>query len=150
MLMRYDPFRELDRLLQAPGVRTGAMPMDAYREGDNFIVQFDLPGVDPGSIDVTVEKNALTVKAERSWQPSEGQEVVIAERPQGTFTRQIMLSESIDPEGISATYEHGVLTVTVPVAEQAKPRRVQIAMGDRSPGTIDARSSERVEANARG
>jgi|SoiMethySBSTD1v2_1073268.scaffolds.fasta_scaffold520515_3 HSP20 family protein len=135
MLMRFDPFREIDRVSQmlsqqGSGRVSSSMPMDAYREGDSFVVRFDLPGVDPASIDLTVEKNVLTVRAERSWEPSEGQDVVIAERPQGTFTRQIFLGESLDAENVSASYDHGVLTLMIPVAEQAKPRKVEVQAGD--------------------
>jgi HSP20 family protein len=134
MLMRFDPFREFDRLNQGlapPGSsRTSSMPMDAYREGDQFVVEFDLPGVDPGSIDLTVEKNALTVRAQRSWEPKENQEVLISERPQGTFTRQLFLGEGLDSEKIQAAYNNGVLRLTIPVAEKAKPRKVQIAAGE--------------------
>jgi HSP20 family protein len=128
MLMRTDPFREFDRLTQALGtrLRPAVMPMDAYRQGDHFVVHFDLPGVDPSSIDLTVEKNVLTVSAERHWQPDEGNQVVVAERPQGRFSRQLFLGEGLDPDGIEATYDGGVLTVQVPVAEQAKPRKVQV------------------------
>jgi HSP20 family protein len=133
MLMRFDPFRELDRMAQmfaqqgGPGRQTTLpMAMDAYRDGDRFIITFDLPGVDPNSIDLTVEKNVLTVRAERRWQPAEGQDVLIAERPQGTFTRQLFLGDSLDTEKMEATYDKGVLTVTIPVAEQAKPRKVEI------------------------
>ena len=132
MLMRTDPFRELDRLTQqALGTRTrpAVMPMDAYREGDHFVVHFDLPGVEPGSIDLTVEKNVLTVSAERSWQATESQQVVASERPQGTFSRQLFLGEGLDVERVAASYDNGVLTVTIPVAEQAKPRKVQISAG---------------------
>src|SRR3954465_3598982 len=123
MLMRFDPFRELDRLSQqAFGSisRPAGMPMDAYRHGDRFIVQFDLPGVDAGTIDLTVEKNVLTVTAERNSQRDEGQDVVVAERPHGRFTRQLFLGESLDADHIEARYDNGVLTLTVPVAEQAK------------------------------
>ena len=128
MLMRFDPFRELDRLAEQTwgGTRQPTMPMDAYRRGDHFVVHFDLPGVDPSSIDLTVEKNVLTVSAERSWQPSEDNQVVVAERPQGRFSRQLFLGEGLDPDGIEATYDSGVRTVQVPVAEQAKPRKVQV------------------------
>jgi HSP20 family protein len=128
MLMRFDPFRELDRLAEQTwgGNRQPTMPMDAYRRGDHFVVHFDLPGVDPSSIDLTVEKNVLTVSAERHWQPDEGNQVVVAERPQGSFSRQLFLGEGLDPDGIEATYDGGVLTVQVPVAEQAKPRKVQV------------------------
>ena len=144
MLMRFDPFREFDRLNQGlapPGSsRTSPMPMDAYREGDQFIVEFDLPGVDPGSIDLTVEKNALTVRAQRSWEPKESQEVLIAERPQGTFTRQLFLGEGLDSDNIQAAYSNGVLRLTIPVAEKAKPRKVKITAGEER--AIPASASE--------
>jgi HSP20 family protein len=134
MLMRFDPFRDFDRFTQAltsqGAGRLASMPMDAYREGDNFIVEFDLPGVDPGSIDLTVEKNALTVRAQRSWEPKESQEVLISERPQGTFSRQLFLGEGLDADKIQASYNNGVLRLTIPVAEQAKPRKVQITAGE--------------------
>ncbi len=142
MLMRFDPFRELDRLTQRTweSPRPAVMPMDAYREGDTFRVHLDVPGVDPGSIDLTVEKNVLTITAERSWRATEDHEVVVAERPQGTFTRQLFLGEGLDPDRIEASYENGVLTVTVPVAEQAKPRKVQISGAEGGPKPIDASS----------
>ena len=134
MLMRFDPFRELDRLAEQTwgGGRSPTMPMDAYRRGDHFVVHFDLPGVDPASIDLTVEKNVLTVSAERHWERSEGAEVVVSERPQGSFSRQLFLGEGLNPDGIEANYEAGVLTVQVPVAEQAKPRKVQVTSGGTS------------------
>jgi HSP20 family protein len=143
MLMRFDPFRELDRvtqLLSQPGgtTRQMTMPMDAYRDGDRFIVQFDLPGVDPSSIDLTVEKNVLTVRAERSWPRKEGQDVVVTERPQGTFSRQLFLGESLDTEHVDASYEQGVLTLTIPVAEQAKPRKVEVMTGESQGRSIPA------------
>ena len=131
MLMRFDPFRELDRLTQPTwSGRAPAMPMDAYRDGDRFVIHVDLPGVDASSIDLTVEKNVLSISAERRWERSEGLEVVVNERPQGSFNRQLFLGEGLDADGISAAYDHGVLTVTVPVAEQAKPRKVAISSGD--------------------
>jgi HSP20 family protein len=128
MLMRFDPFREVDRLSEAMLERTSVprMPMDAYRHGDSFLVHFDLPGIYPASIELTVEKNVLTVKAERTSQRDEEDEVVVAERPQGTFSRHVFLGEGLDAERIDARYDSGVLTLTIPVAEQAKPRRVQI------------------------
>ena len=113
MLMRFDPFRELDRMTQQDRWSAGrmpVMPMDAYREGDNFVVHFDLPGVDADSIDLTVEKNVLTVSAERRWQPGNGAEVVATERPQGSFSRQLFLGDSLDADRVDAQYEHGVLT----------------------------------------
>jgi HSP20 family protein len=133
MLMRFDPFRELDQvaqqvLRQTP--RPGA-PMDAYRHGDQFIVQFDLPGVDPSSIDLTVEKNVLSVTATRSRSFDEGDEVLVAERPQGEFRRQLFLGEQLDTDNIGAEYDSGVLTLTLSVAEQAKPRKVEISKADK-------------------
>src|SRR3954447_210112 len=141
MLMRSDPFRDLDRLTQQVlGTRTrpAGMPMDAYREGDQFVINFDLPGVDASSVDLTVEKNVLTVSAERQWQPRENQQVVAAERPQGNFSRQLFLGESLDAERVEARYENGVLTVVIPVAEQAKPRKVEIAAGNGAAQPIEA------------
>ncbi len=130
MLMRFDPFRELDRLTQeALGGRAPAMPMDAWRHGDHFVVSFDLPGVDPESIDLTVEENVLTVRAERSWHPEEGDQVIAAERNHGAVARQLFLGENLDAERIEARYENGVLTVTIPVAERAKPRKVSVTSG---------------------
>jgi HSP20 family protein len=133
MLMRFDPFRELDRLteqLTSTAARAPrAFPMDAYRRGDQFIVEFDLPGVEPESIELTVEKNVLGVRAERRFEPREGDEVVVAERPHGTYTRQLFLGDTLDSENVRANYEHGVLTLTIPVAEAAKPRRVSVGAG---------------------
>ena len=132
MLMRTDPFRELDRLTsqllgQSSGIsRLAAMPMVAYRKEDTFYVHFDLPGVRPDDIELTVERNVLTVKAERRGATDEGVDLVAAERPQGTFTRQLFLGETLDTEKLQADYDAGVLTVRLPVAEQAKPRRVSI------------------------
>ena len=130
MLMRFDPFRELDRLTQATwGQNRPTMAMDAYRRNGDFVVNFDLPGVDPGTIDLTVEKNVLTVTAERSFARSEGDEVVVSERPQGRFTRQLFLGESLDADHIRASYDQGVLTLHIPVAEKAKPRKVEVTSG---------------------
>jgi len=141
MLMRFDPFRELDRLTgQTWAGRPPAMPMDAYRRGDHFVVHFDVPGVDPSSIDLTVEKNVLTVSAERRWEPSEDLQVLVAERPQGRFSRQLFLGEGLDDEAIEASYDGGVLTVSVPVAEQAKPRKVEVTSGGGS-AAIETRST---------
>ncbi len=146
MLMRFDPFRELDRLAQQSSwsptqSRSAAMPIDAYRRGDRFLVHFDLPGIDPAGVELTIEKNVLTVKAERSWRRDEADEVVVAERPQGTFTRQLFLGEGLDPDRIEATYDQGVLTIAIPVAEQAKPRKVEINSGGSRATHIDASSS---------
>jgi HSP20 family protein len=132
MLMRTDPFRELDRItnqLMGTMARPVAMPIDAYRKDDVFYVHFDLPGVRPDDIDLTVERNVLTVHAERRGPTSdtEGVELLAAERPQGTFTRQLFLGDTLDSEKLQADYDAGVLTVRLPVADQAKPRKVSIS-----------------------
>jgi HSP20 family protein len=136
VLVRSDPFRDVDRLLQQlwsaqqSGPRSMAMPMDAYRRDDSFLLQLDLPGVAPESIELTVEDNVLTISAERLAPPQgDGIESVIAERTFGTFTRQVVLGKTLDSERIEATYEGGVLTVAIPVAEQAKPRRIDVSVG---------------------
>lgn len=132
MLMRTDPFRELDRLSQqmfgtnGTTSRPAVMPMDAYRDGEAFVVHFDIPGVDPSSIDLDVERNVLTVKAERTLTAPESAEFQVAERPRGVFSRQLFLGDTLDAEHIEASYEAGVLTLRVPVAEQAKPRKIEI------------------------
>ena len=129
MLMRTDPFRELDRLAQqALGTpsRPAAMPIDAYRRSDEFIVELDLPGVDPDSIDLTVERNVLTVHAQRRRSGDGDIEYLVGERPQGTFSRQLFLGDTLDTANIDADYTDGVLTLKLPVAERAKPRRVPI------------------------
>ncbi|MBX9398031.1 Hsp20/alpha crystallin family protein [Streptomyces sp. TRM72054] len=132
MLMRTDPFHELDRLAQQVfgPTRPAAMPMDAYRSGDDFVVHFDLPGIDPETIELDVERNVLNVRAERRSPAPEGAEMIAAERPTGTFTRQLFLGDTLDTDRIDASYEAGVLTLRVPVAEAAKPRRIQITGGD--------------------
>ncbi|MBY0287883.1 MAG: Hsp20 family protein [Mycobacteriaceae bacterium] len=132
MLMRTDPFRDVDRLAQqvlGTAARPTVMPMDAWREGDTFIVELDLPGVDPDSLDLDVERNVLTVHAKRPALDSE-REMVAAERPRGVFSRQLFLGETLDTERIEADYSGGVLRLTIPVAEKAKPRRIQISSRD--------------------
>jgi len=142
MLMRSDPFRDFDRLLeQVVGTRSrpASMPMDAYRSDDMFLVQFDLPGVSPESIDLTVEKNVLTVQADRSRPTgAENVEMVAAERPQGTFSRQLFLGDTLDSDRIDAEYQAGVLTLRIPIAEQAKPRKVEIKSHQDPRVAIDA------------
>jgi HSP20 family protein len=135
MLMRFDPFRDLDRLTQnlwgsGDVRRVSAVPMDAYRKGSEFVVHFDVPGIDPNTIELTVEKNVLTVSAERSrhW-GDEAEEVVVAERPVGSFSRQLFLGETLDSDRIEASCANGVLTLRIPVAEAAKPRKVSITTG---------------------
>jgi HSP20 family protein len=144
MLMRFDPYREFDRLAEQLAATASqaprAFPMDAYRRGDQFIIKFDLPGVEPATIDLTVEQNVLTVRAERRFEPRQDDEVVVAERPHGTYTRQIFLGDTLDSENMQANCEHGVLTLTIPVAETAKPRRVQVS-GSQDAQTIEPQTT---------
>jgi HSP20 family protein len=138
-LLRTDPFRELDRLAQqalGTTTRPAAMSVDAYRKGDSFYVHFDLPGVDPGSIDLTVERNVLNVHAERRGLEDDAVEMVVAERPRGVFSRQLFLGETLDTDNLEASYDAGVLTLRIPVAEAAKPRKVTI--GSSNAKQIDA------------
>ncbi|WP_216217400.1 Hsp20/alpha crystallin family protein [Amycolatopsis aidingensis] len=138
MLMRTDPFRELDRLTQqffganGTATRPAVMPMDAYRSGEEYVVQFDLPGVRPDSIDLDVERNVLTVKAERQPSYEENSEVQVSERPRGVFSRQLFLGETLDTDKIEASYEAGVLTLRIPVTERAKPRKISISGTDQA------------------
>jgi HSP20 family protein len=129
MLIRTDPFRELDRLTQqvfGTAARPAAMPMDAWQEDGEFVVAFDLPGVTPDTVDLNVERNVLTVRAERRDPTQPNVELVVAERPRGVFSRQLILGDTLDTEHIKATYDFGVLTLRIPVAEQAKPRKIAI------------------------
>jgi HSP20 family protein len=151
MVMRFDPFREMDHVAQLVNEQVGTarsttMPMDAYERKDQFVVRLDLPGVDPASIDLTVEKNVLPVRAERSWQPDEDQEVIVQERPQGVCTRQLFLSEALDAEHVEASYSVGVLTLTIPVAVQAKPRKVSVIAGQRERSVIEPKLPQAVGA----
>jgi HSP20 family protein len=128
MLMRFDPFRDFDRLTRNVTIngRQPWMAMDAYRQDDHVLLQLDLPGVDPATVEVTFENGTLTIKAERRSAVAEGTRVLVSERPQGTFTRHFALSENLDGERTEARYDNGVLTLTVPVAEQSKPRKVEV------------------------
>ena len=140
MLMRTDPFRDLDRITQqvfGTAARPAVMPMDAWREGEDFVVEFDLPGVRPDSVDLDVERNVLTVRAERPGRTGD-YEMLASERPRGVFTRQLILGDNLDTENVAANYESGVLTLRIPVAEQAKPRKI----------VINNRGSDRQEINA--
>jgi HSP20 family protein len=146
MLMRTDPFRELDRLTQqvlgntaGTWSRPTAMPMDAYRAGDQFVVAFDLPGVSPEAIELDVERNVLTVKAERRPAAAgEDVEMQVAERPLGVFSRQLFLGDTLDTDHIDASYDAGVLTLRIPIAEKAKPRKIAIANADSGHKQINA------------
>ena len=130
MLMRFDPFRELDRFTQQLAPARQSMPMDAYRKDDHVYVHFDLPGVDPDSIELTVERNSLSVSAERSWYYADTIDVLASERPQGKVSRQLLLGENLDLDHLEANYDKGVLTLTIPVAESAKPRKVQVGTSE--------------------
>jgi HSP20 family protein len=133
MLMRTDPFRDLDRLTQqvfGTATRPAFMPMDAWRSGDVFHIEFDLPGVNTESIDLDVERNVLTVRAERGpGADNNGNEMIAAERPRGVFSRQVILGDNLNMDAVEATYNDGVLHLTIPVAEKAKPRKISIAGG---------------------
>jgi HSP20 family protein len=141
-MMRFDPFRELDRASEQLWNRTPAIPLDAVRKSQSVEVWFDLPGVDPDSIDLTVERNVLTLRAERQFRRSEGDEVIASERRQGTFTRQLFLGEMLDSGSVEASYENGVLHVRIPVAETAKPRKVQIGQTNGGARAIETESAE--------
>jgi HSP20 family protein len=132
-VLRFDPFRDIDRLTeQMLGVPAGTaraprfMPMDLYRTGDHYVLHADLPGVDPGSVDVNVDNGTLTIKAERTSRSDESVQWIASERFSGSYMRQLSLGDGIDTNGISATYENGVLTVTIPISEVAKPRRIDV------------------------
>src|ERR1700712_1228651 len=143
MLMRTDPFRELDRLTQqvfgtnGTLARPAVMPMDAWREGDSFVIEFDLPGVRAESIDLDVERNVLTVSAERVSRNGDW-EMLASERPRGRFSRQLVLGDNLDLDRIEASYEGGVLRLVVPVAEKAKPRKIHITGSTRERSAIEA------------
>jgi HSP20 family protein len=132
MLLRTtDPFREFERLAgQALGTtnRPAVMPMDAWRQGDVFHIEFDLPGVSPGSIDLDVERNVLTVRAERLGRNGDW-EMLASERPRGVFSRQLVLGDNLDLDRIDAHYDGGVLQLSIPVAERAKPRKIDVSTG---------------------
>jgi HSP20 family protein len=138
MLMRTDPFRELDRITQqvfGTTARPAAMPMDAWRDDDTFHVEFDLPGVDPGSINLDVERNVLTIKAERPVSEITGEQIA-AERPRGVFSRQLILGDNLDLDNITAAYTDGVLRIRIPVSEKARPRKIEIQTDHRQSKAI--------------
>ncbi|WP_306361377.1 Hsp20/alpha crystallin family protein [Nocardia sp. CC227C] len=140
MLMRTDPFRDLDRWTQqvfGTAARPAAMPMDAWRDGDEFLVELDLPGIDPNSLDLDVERNVVTVRASRP-ELDQGRSMIAAERPRGVFSRQLFLGESLDTDRIRADYRDGVLRLVIPIAEQAKPRKIEIVRADHERQAINA------------
>ena len=135
-----DPFREVDRLAQqlmGTTNRPVAMAMDAWREGDRFVLEFDLPGVSPESVDLDVERNVLTIRAERTARNGDWQ-MLASERPRGAFSRQLVLGDNLDLDRIEAAYRDGVLRLVVPVAEKAKPRRIEVKTQDDAPAAINA------------
>jgi HSP20 family protein len=145
MLVRFDPFRDFDRFTEQfdqAWRRAGAgVPMDAYRRGNEVVIDLDMPGVDADAIDLTVERDTLTVTATRDVERKEDDEVLASERPRGTFTRRILLGESLDTARLEANYDRGVLTITLPVAEQAQPRKVAVG-GGHGRSAIEASSTE--------
>jgi HSP20 family protein len=150
MLVRSDPFRQFDRLAEqvfGTAARPAAMPMDAWRDGDEFIVEFDLPGIDPASIDLDVERNMLTVRAERRTATGPEVELVASERPRGVFSRQVILGDALDTGAIIATYTSGVLRLTIPVAERAKPRKITVST-DEQAAVSPAGDSQVISATA--
>ena len=122
--LRFDPFRELAVWGTSRSPRYA--PMDAYRDGDSYVLRFDLPGIQPGSLEVVAEKNTLTVRAERKPEAGEGVQYLVAERPSGSYSRQIVVGDGVNLDAVNADYADGVLTLTIPVAEQAKPRRIEV------------------------
>lgn len=133
MAMYWDPFREIDRLAESmldASQRPRVMPIDLYRDGDHYVLAADLPGIDPGSVDVDVDGQLLTLRAERTLRSGEDTKWMVRERPSGSFLRRIALGDGLDTAGISAHYDNGVLSVIIPVSEQAKPRKIAIT----SPG----------------
>lgn len=143
MLLQHDPFRELDRLTQqvfGTVARPTGMPLDAWREGDEFVVELDLPGIDPSKLDIDVERNVLTIRAERLSRMPDAANAVAAERPWGVFSRQLVLGESLDTEKVEADYTDGVLRLKIPIAEQAKPRKINVATRGAVPAGQEAKS----------
>ncbi len=132
MSISYDPFHHLDELrdqLISGGRTPRSFPMDAYRRGEEFFVHLDLPGIDPDTVELTVENQVLTISVERRFEQREGDEIIVSERPQGRFSRQLRLGSTIDTDRIAAGYDDGVLTITLPVSERARPRQVPVGRG---------------------
>ncbi|WP_026372832.1 Hsp20/alpha crystallin family protein [Agrococcus lahaulensis] len=159
MALTFDPFREMDRmtarLLSGAGGAAAAsswMPMDLYRSGDHYVVHVDLPGIDPGSIDLGIDAGTLTIQAERTIGGGDQRQWIAQERPAGRYMRQLSLGNDVDLDRIEASYEHGVLTLTIPVAERAKPRKIEVQHGSGGQTQIGtgegSRSSEGESASA--
>lgn len=149
MLMRSDPFRDLDRFTQqvfGTAARPAVMPMDAWRQGEEFVVEFDLPGINADSLDIDIERNVVTVRAERPGLNPD-REMLATERPRGVFSRQLVLGENLDTDKIEASYREGVLRLRIPVAERAKPRKINVERGD-SQTAIDENAKQHEVINA--
>jgi HSP20 family protein len=143
-ILRFDPFQEFDRLSrQMLGAGRGprSMPMEAYRRGEQFFIHLDLPGVNPDDVQLTVERNVVAVRAERRSLYREGDEVLVDETPQGTFGRQLFLGDNLDAGRLEASFDQGILTLTIPVAEQAKPRRIQVSTRSQGPRPVETTGS---------
>jgi HSP20 family protein len=139
-VLRFDPFQEFDRLsrqMLGSGRGPRSMPMEAYRRGDQFFIHLDLPGINPDDVQLTVERNVVSVRAERRSLYREGDDVLVDETPQGTFGRQLFLGDNLDAGRLEASFDQGVLTLTIPVAEQAKPRRIQLSARSRGPQSVE-------------
>jgi HSP20 family protein len=139
-VIRFDPFQEFDRFSrQMLGTGRGprSMPMEAYRRGDQFFIHLDLPGVAPDDVQLTVERNVVAVRAERRPLWRQGDDVLVDETPQGIFSRQLFLGENLDAGGLEATFDQGILTLTIPVAEQAKPRRIEVSSRSQGPTQVE-------------
>ncbi|MCD5345037.1 Hsp20/alpha crystallin family protein [Agromyces sp. H3Y2-19a] len=149
MATAYDPFRDLDRVASALfDTRRGPrrMPMDLYRDGDHYVLTADLPGIDPGSVDIDVDGQLLTIRAERTLTTGDGVKWITREREAASFLRQLNLGQGVDTDRISASYTNGVLSVTIPVSEKAKPRKIAVEQGDASTTAVDqAAGDDRVE-----
>ncbi|MGW9166703.1 Hsp20/alpha crystallin family protein [Agromyces sp. NPDC055658] len=149
MATAYDPFRDLDRVASALfDTRRGPrrMPMDLYRDGDHYVLTADLPGIDPGSVDIDVDGQLLTIRAERTLTTGDGVKWITREREAASFLRQLNLGQGVDTDRISASYTNGVLSVTIPVSEKAKPRKIAVEQGDASITAVDqAAGDDRVE-----
>jgi HSP20 family protein len=150
-LMRFDPFRELDRLgeqVLAGNRAMRTMPMEAFRRGDEFVIELDLPGVDPNDVDLTVERNVVNIRATRRPARQEGDEVIVDERPAGEFSRQLFLGDNLDSGKLQARFDRGVLTIMIPVSEASKPRKVEIGSPREGQQSIDTGSRRHETANA--
>ncbi|MDI2098442.1 Hsp20/alpha crystallin family protein [Ruicaihuangia caeni] len=141
MSMSFDPFTQLDRLAQSlfdTSRQPRIMPVDLFREGEQYVLSADLPGIDPGSVDVDVDGHVLTIRAERTAATREGARWLTQERPFGSYMRQFTIGDDVDVEGISASYDNGVLSVVIPIAERARPRKITVESASKSNKAVTA------------